>query len=113
MTRQRLIYSMDDLMTSLGMISLGSVCRAATAVARIAFLALCLTPVAALAGGTPPEDAAYQAQRPQQPGGPKSSPLGGVQAPVQAPAQQQPEQARCSRCRRRPRAASRPPSRPA
>jgi hypothetical protein len=87
---------MDDPMMSLGMTSPGSVFRAAIARGRLAFVALCvalsLPPAAALAGGTPPEDAAFQAQRPAQPAGPKASPLGSVQVPAQAPAQAQPEQ---------------------
>jgi hypothetical protein len=82
---------MDDPMMSLGMISLGSAFRRASLLARIAFAAACL-PSAALAGGTPPEDAAFQAQRSPQPAGPKSSPLGAVQVPAAVPAQQPQEQ---------------------
>jgi hypothetical protein len=76
---------MDDPMMSLGMISLRSIAGAAAAIA-----VLCLAPVAAQAGATPPEGAAYQTQRPPQPGGPKASPFGAASAPAQAPAQQQP-----------------------
>ena len=71
------------------MISLGSVFRAATALARIALVVVCLQPAAALAGGRPPEDGAFQSQRTTvQPGGPKAPPQGVVQVPASAPAQQ-------------------------